>query len=72
MGGGNLDGGSEGGRPHDDGWMWNSSDLCWIRGDKRIYPTINAKWMISHQGKYLPGTLARLEEAKAAFKEDTV
>jgi len=27
--------------------------------------------MTSHQGKYLPGTFAELEEAKAAFPEES-
>jgi hypothetical protein len=53
------------------GWVWNPTDKCWIQGDKSIHPAINAKWMISLNGKYLPGTFAGLEEAKAAFPTES-
>jgi hypothetical protein len=52
------------------GWVWNPTDKVWMQGDKRIHPTVNDKWMVSLKGKYLPGTFAELEEAKATFPEE--
>jgi hypothetical protein len=49
------------------GWVWDPTDRCWIQADRRIHRTFNDKWMVSHKGKYLPGTFLGLEEAKAAF-----
>jgi hypothetical protein len=64
MGGGDF--GGTAARPVAEmmGWVWNPTDKAWMQGDMRIHPTVNDKWMISHQGKYLPGTFAGLRKPR--------